>query len=41
VSEENNDQIRALQEKSEQALSDAELLLERALVGERLGGGVN
>jgi uncharacterized protein (UPF0332 family) len=28
VSEENNDQIRALQEKSEQALSDAELLLE-------------
>ena len=28
MSEENNDQIRALQEKSEQALSDAELLLE-------------
>ncbi len=28
MSEENNDQIRALQKKSEQALSDAELLLE-------------
>jgi uncharacterized protein (UPF0332 family) len=32
VSEENNDQIRALQEKSEQALSDAELLLENGSV---------
>jgi uncharacterized protein (UPF0332 family) len=35
VSEENNDQIRALQEKSEQALSDAELLLENG-IGESL-----
>ena len=32
MSEENNDQIRALQEKSEQALSDAELLLENGSV---------
>ncbi|WP_423824415.1 HEPN domain-containing protein [Salinibacter ruber] len=32
MSEENNDQIRALQEKSEQALSDAELLLENSSV---------
>ncbi|WP_423824501.1 HEPN domain-containing protein [Salinibacter ruber] len=32
MTEENNDQIRALQEKSEQALSDAELLLENSSV---------
>lgn len=39
MSEENNDQIRALQEKSEQALSDAELLLENGSVEASINRG--
>jgi hypothetical protein len=39
VSEETNDQIRALQEKSEQALSDAELLLENGSVEAAINRG--
>ena len=39
MSEETNDQIRALQEKSEQALSDAELLLENGSVEAAINRG--
>jgi uncharacterized protein (UPF0332 family) len=39
VSEEHNEQIRALQEKSEQALSDAEFLLENGSVEASINRG--
>lgn len=39
MSEENNDEISALQEKSEQALSDAELLLENGSVEASINRG--